>query len=112
LGRLLIFDATDDDTPVGDLPDQEQGSLALIVAGDAGSLVRMPVTPAETNLLDRRIQANLAADGSLSAMIQEKTAAVGGWLSQANFDTSRVRTIKRQLKVGFLRCIRGQVEQS
>jgi len=73
LGRLLIFDATDDDTPVGDLPDQEQGSLALIVAGDAGSLVRMPVTPAETNLLDRRIQANLAADGSLSAMIQEKT---------------------------------------
>ena len=27
LGRLLIFDATDDDTPVGDLPDHEQGSL-------------------------------------------------------------------------------------
>jgi hypothetical protein len=77
LGRLLIFDATDDDTPVGDLPDQEQGSLALIVAGDAGSLVRMPVTPAETNLLDRKIQANLAADGSLTAMIQEKTA--GSW---------------------------------
>jgi len=77
LGRLLIFDATDDDTPLGDLPDQEQGSLALIVAGDAGSLVRMPVTPAETNLLDRRIQASLAADGSLTAAIQEK--ALGSW---------------------------------
>jgi Domain of Unknown Function with PDB structure (DUF3857)/Transglutaminase-like superfamily len=77
LGRLLIFDATDDDTPVGDLPDQEQGSLALIVAGDAGSLMRMPVTPAETNLLERRIQASLAADGSLTAAIKEK--ALGRW---------------------------------
>ena len=36
LGRLLIFDATDDDTPVGDLPEHEQGSWALIVAGDLG----------------------------------------------------------------------------
>jgi len=77
LGRLLIFDATDDDTPVGDLPDQEQGSLALIVAGDAGSLLRMPVTPAATNVLDRLVQASLAADGSLTASIQEKTA--GSW---------------------------------
>jgi hypothetical protein len=77
LGRLLIFDATDDDTPVGDLPDQEQGSLALIVAGDAGSLVRMPVTPASTNVLDRLVQASLAADGSLTASIQEKTT--GSW---------------------------------
>lgn len=77
LGRLLIFDATDDDTPVGDLPEQEQGSLALIVAGDAGSLMRMPVTPAETNLLDRRVEAKLDADGSLTATIQEKAA--GRW---------------------------------
>ncbi|MGH9799875.1 MAG: DUF3857 domain-containing transglutaminase family protein, partial [Blastocatellia bacterium] len=28
LGRLMIFDPTDDDTPVGDLPDHEQGSFA------------------------------------------------------------------------------------
>jgi len=77
LGRLLIFDATDDDTPVGDLPEQEQGSLALIVAGDAGSLVRMPITPPETNLLERRVQASLSADGSLTAAIQEK--ALGRW---------------------------------
>lgn len=77
LGRLLIFDATDDDTPVGDLPEQEQGSLALIVAGDAGSLMRMPVTPAETNLLDRRVEAKLDADGLLTATIQEK--ATGRW---------------------------------
>ncbi|HMS39500.1 MAG TPA: hypothetical protein PKE69_04685, partial [Pyrinomonadaceae bacterium] len=33
LGRLLIFDATDPFTTVGDLPDHEQGSYALIMAG-------------------------------------------------------------------------------
>jgi len=79
LGRLLIFDATDDDTPVGDLPQQEQGSWALIVAGESGSLVRMPVTPAESNFLERTIEGSLAPDGSLAATIQEK--ANGYWAS-------------------------------
>ena len=77
LGRLLIFDATDDNTPVGDLPEHEQGSWALIVAGESGSLLRMPVTPIESNFLDRRIEASLSADGSLAATIQEK--ANGQW---------------------------------
>lgn len=79
LGRLLMFDATDEDTRVGDLPDHEQGSWALIVAGESGSLLRMPVTPVESNLLERRIEANLTADGSLAASIQE--TANGRWAS-------------------------------
>jgi hypothetical protein len=79
LGRLMVFDPTDDDTPVGDLPEYEQGSWALIVAGESGSLMRMPVTPAENNFLDRRVEASLSADGSLAATIQEKAA--GGWAS-------------------------------
>ena len=79
LGRLLMFDATDEDTRIGDLPDHEQGSWALIVAGESGSLLRMPVTPVESNLLERRIEANLTADGSLAAKIQEQ--ANGRWAS-------------------------------
>jgi hypothetical protein len=77
LGRLLIFDATDDDTPVGDLPSHEQGSLALIIAGADGSLTRMPVTPPETNFLDRKVDARLDSDGSLTAKVHE--TAGGGW---------------------------------
>ena len=71
LGRLLIFDATDDDTPVGDLPEHEQGSFALVVAGDEGALLRMPVTPPEVNGVARLIQATLAADGSLTATLSD-----------------------------------------
>ena len=40
LGRLMIFDPTDPETPVGELPDDEQGSFALIVAGDRGGIAR------------------------------------------------------------------------
>jgi hypothetical protein len=79
LGRLLIFDATDEDTPVGDLPQHEQGSWALVVAGESGSLVRMPMTPVESNFLERKIEGALAADGSLAATIQER--ANGYWAS-------------------------------
>ena len=80
LGRLLIFDSTDDNTPVGDLPDHEQGSLALIVAGEAGALLRMPVTPPEANRLDREAEVVLDADGSITASVRERSlgqSAVG-----------------------------------
>jgi hypothetical protein len=49
LGRLLIFDATDDNTPVGDLPDHEQGSFALIAAGESARSAHAR-TPPEANI--------------------------------------------------------------
>ena len=72
LGRLLIFDATDPNTPVGDLPDDEQGSFALVAAGADGTLVRMPVSSPEDNILKREVEAGLAADGSLTATVHER----------------------------------------
>ncbi|MBC7932534.1 MAG: DUF3857 domain-containing protein, partial [Rubrivivax sp.] len=73
LGRLLIFDATDDSTPVGDLPDDEQGSFALVAAGDKGALIRMPVIPSEGNRTDREVELGLTADGSITAIVRERT---------------------------------------
>jgi len=73
LGRLLIFDATDENTPVGDLPEHEQGSFALIIAGDAGQLMRMPVLPPESSHLERQTDVVLTADGSISANLKERS---------------------------------------
>ncbi len=73
LGRLMIFDPTDDDTPVGDLPDHEQGSYALIAAGEMGDLVKMPSTSPEANRMERTVEASLAADGSLTATVRERS---------------------------------------
>ncbi len=72
LGRLLIFDATDPYTPVGDLPDYLQGSFALIMAGEKGGLSKMPITPPETDLLERNVEVNLSAEGGIKGTISEK----------------------------------------
>ena len=64
LGRLLIFDATDEQTPLGDLPYYLQGSLALISTKSETDLVKMPVTPPEMNQLERVATFELGADGA------------------------------------------------
>ena len=71
LGRLLIFDATDDQTPLGDLPYYLQGSLALVNSKGETELMKMPVTPPETNHLERIATLELTADGAIGGQIQE-----------------------------------------
>jgi hypothetical protein len=71
LGRLLIFDATDDQTPLGDLPYYLQGSLALVTSKSETDLVRMPQTPPEANQLERNATIELQADGSIAGKIHE-----------------------------------------
>jgi hypothetical protein len=81
LGRLLIFDATDSYTPVGDLPDYLQGSLALIVAGGNGKLLRMPITPPESNGMFRKVEMTIESNGDLRGTIHER--AIGQSASNA-----------------------------
>ena len=71
LGRLLIFDPTDGETPIGDLPYYLQGSLALLDSKLATELVTMPTTPPEMNQLERVANLQLRADGAIAGTIQE-----------------------------------------
>ena len=88
LGRLLIFDPTDGETPLGDLPFYLQGSLALLDSKDVTTLVNMPVTPPEMNRLERLATLRLQPDGAIAGQIQE----------QANGQTAaKFRTEFRQL---------------
>ena len=96
LGRLLIFDATDPYTPVGDLPDHEQGSLALIIAGENGGLATMPVTPPESNVFKRNVEISLSGDGNIEGIIREQATgqpssyARGLFRSLSNSDVNKV----------------------
>lgn len=72
LGRLLIFDATDSNTPVGDLPEDEQGSFALLIAGEFGQLVKMPVLPPESSSFDRQAEVVMTPEGSITATVRER----------------------------------------
>jgi hypothetical protein len=97
LGRLLIFDPTDDDTPIGDLPDHEQGSYALIVAGAAGELMKMPIMPPEANRLERSVDAELDAEGALTAKVSERS------VGQAAVDERRL--YKRAARPDYVKSI-------
>ena len=124
LGRLLIFDATDPYTPVGDLPDDLQGSLALIIAGDNGGLAKMPTAPADADLLERQIDVNLNEFGALTGKIRERAfgqtstqfrremrelsvgdykKAIEGWLSRGSTGAQLVNVVPkdRQAEAGF-----------
>ncbi len=72
VGRLLFFDPTDESTPAGDLPDDEQGSFALIVAGERGGIVQVPSAPPETNRSDVTVTATLSETGELDASVTER----------------------------------------
>jgi hypothetical protein len=71
-GRLLIFDSTDPHTPLGAIPDDEQSSLALIVAGSQGALIRMPEAPPDNNRLERTTELQVSVDGSLQGAVTER----------------------------------------
>lgn len=73
LGRLMIFDATDPYTRLGDLPEEEQGSYALIGHKDTDSLTRMPIIPAELNGLQRTVEMTLGSNGSITGKLNEST---------------------------------------
>jgi len=65
LGRLLIFDATDEVTPLGELPDYLTASWALLVTPQGGELIQTPRPPAAINGVQRTGKFVLDAFGSL-----------------------------------------------
>lgn len=107
LGRLLIFDPTDPYTPVGDLPEDEQGSYAMIMAGTQGGLAKMPLLPAAANRIERRVDATLASEAQLNAHIQTKyfgqSASMMRWLTKSEGNDQ----FKRYLERSFSRRLGG-----
>ena len=52
--RYLIFDPTDERTPVGNLPSNEQGSYGILAAGPASQMIALPVLTPEANGTERK----------------------------------------------------------
>lgn len=74
LGRLLFFDPTDEDTPVGELPLDEQNSYALIMASPGVPLVTVPGAPVPATRVLRRVEGRLSLDGHFVATLQDVSA--------------------------------------
>jgi hypothetical protein len=68
---LLIFDPTDEETPVGLIDADLQGAFANIIHGTSSQVLQMPVLPPESAGLTRKGSFTLTADGALTGDITE-----------------------------------------
>ena len=73
---LLIFDPTDQETPVGLIRGQLQGAYGNIANGDQSQVLRMPVLPPDSAGLHRKGSFVLAADGALTGDISDEFIGV------------------------------------
>jgi hypothetical protein len=67
--RYLIFDPTDERTPVGNLPSNEQGGYGTLAAGAASQVIALPVLAPDANGTERKGAFTLASDGTLSGSV-------------------------------------------
>jgi hypothetical protein len=69
LGPLLLFDPTDEATPVGDLPWTDQGTRALLAHAESGRLLELPALPPEVNQARREWDMTLEGDGKANVRL-------------------------------------------
>jgi hypothetical protein len=66
LGRLLIFDPTDEYTLFGHLRGELQSNYGLLVTPEGGELIKLPQLPPVMNGIRRTAKVSLSAGGTLS----------------------------------------------
>jgi len=67
--RYLIFDPTDERTPVGNLPSDLQGSYGTLAAGGASQIFQLPILAPDANGTERKGTFALASDGTLTGLV-------------------------------------------
>jgi len=67
--RYLIFDPTNERTPVGNLPSYLQGSYGILSAGSASQVIALPVLSPEANGTERRGAFTLSPEGTLTGLV-------------------------------------------
>lgn len=72
LGRLLFFDPTSETTRLGHLPEYEQGSHALVVAGANGDLLLTPRTAPESDRVETVVTGTYLPDGRFQAELKRR----------------------------------------
>ena len=108
-GRLLFFDPTDEQTPVGELGLHLQDSLGLIVAPENGVLLRLPATSSEAHSRVRHVRATVTSDGTLSATIRETTAGGSASTERYLFQSLSKDDYRRRLESGIRRQVPGAI---
>jgi hypothetical protein len=71
LGRLVLFDPTDETTPLGVLPPVDQDGYGLVVSASSTGLARLPLIAPDRNARKRVIKATIDVNAGLAAEVSE-----------------------------------------
>ena len=72
LGRMLLFDPTNEFTPIGSVADTIMADSGLLLAGERGGMVRLPKELPESNRMERRVRATLDEFGGVVGTVEEE----------------------------------------
>lgn len=72
LGRLLVFDPTNEFTPIGSLADTLLADKGVLLAGERGGLIELPAQLPESDRMVRHVRATLDDLGGIAGTIEEE----------------------------------------
>jgi hypothetical protein len=106
LGRLLIFDPTDDMTPFGKLRGALQSNYAMLVTDQGGELIELPRLPAGLNGVQRSAKLVLSPNGTLTGDVTEtrvgdRAAAERYALRSVTKDIDRIKPVESLLAISL-----------
>jgi len=96
LGLLLIFDPTDEKTPIGHLRSDLQGNYSLLVTPDGGELIRTPQLPTGSNGSSHTAHLTLDANGTLRG--QMNVTRKGDFATYERYEQISVQASKDRVK--------------
>jgi len=103
-GSIVLFDPTDSETPLGLLPENEQGGRGLLVSQKTTGLVQLPTAGPEQNRTECRVRAELDATGELTAHVEETLRGTSSASAYA---------IREQLRTdGFTKLMEARLHES
>ena len=102
LGRLLIFDPTDEWTPFGQLRGELQSNYGLLVTPEGGELAKLPQLPTTRTGVQRTAKLKLSPNGTLSGeFLETRLGDSGLWqrmmLKSATKEADKIKPIETLL---------------
>jgi hypothetical protein len=110
--RYLIFDPTNERTPVGNLPNYLQGGYGTLAAGASSQVLALPVLPPDANPNNREGSFTLASDGTLSGSVQTIHSGSGGGELRNVLKRSDEKERREALETDIARDVPGVVLNS
>ena len=103
--KYLIFDPTNQYVPIGEIPENEQGSYGLLVAGAESQVIQLPMLKPETDTTDRTAKFTLSPDGTLTGEVIVLRSGASSWNLRENLSMASEKDQRKNLERALQRIL-------